>query len=291
MIVMDGVVVLEDKIKEFKSMLLESIKDEKILISIKNSLNNIKNIDKFVNSEENKNEVNNELQKDYKEKYEMLELEYKKLLEKLEIVKQKNKIFKEENNQLLDELEKTKKLYTDQIQELEKEHKLKLIEYESKQNEILLINGKLQNELLDLNNQFKDIRVAYHIYIELEENIKNQLDGIFKGRNIEKFLYCGIQYKSIEALWEYMKILSINGQIKSLDKLNNIFKNLINAYNNIYERPLYKIQEVNIGELFDEDKFIRGYNSKINGNIQEVYIKGYINLNTNNIVKKSVVRV
>lgn len=226
---------------EFKEMLIEALKDEKILTDIENILN----------------------------------------------IKRKNaeqSIKIKENNNL-------KEMDSIQLKELEDNYKLKLKQFEERENALKLINNKLKNDISNFKNEFKDIRLAYSIYLGLHESIKGQLDGIFKGRDIEKFLYCGVQYKNIEALWEYMKILSVNGKNENLIQLNNIFKHLLNTYNQIYEKPLYEIQKVEIGETFDEDKFIRGYSSKINGNIQEVYVNGYINLNTNNIVKKSVVRV
>ena len=59
----------------------------------------------------------------------------------------------------------------------------------------------------------------------------------------------------------------------------------------IYNEPIYKIQDVSIDDEFDEEKFIRGYNSKISGMVSDINLLGYINVVTGKIVKKSVVRV
>lgn len=292
---MGGAILLVNNMNEFNEMLLEALKDEKIVEAIENIFN-IKrsNLEKSIKIEENIIDINNSVE----DKYNGMIEKNKELTYKIENINSENRNLKDKNIELLENLSNSKELHKIQVKELESNYKLKLRELEERENNLKSINIELKNQVSNLNNQvmnlkneFKDIRIAYSVYVDLEESIKKQLDGIFKERSIENFLYCGVQYKSIESLWEYIKILSINGKIENLIELNNIFIHLFNAHNKIYKTPLYKMQEVKIGQIFDEDKFTRGYNSKINGAIQEIYVNGYINLNTNSIVKKSVVRV
>lgn len=148
-----------------------------------------------------------------------------------------------------------------------------------------------KNEINTLNSQFSSIKKSYDLFLSLQNDIRYDIASILKGEEIENFVYAGVQYKNIEAIWEYAKNRSVNGQIDDLDKLQNIIANFLDAYNMIYNEPIYKIQDVGIGDEFDEEKFIRGYNSKISGMISEINLLGYVNVITGKTVKKSVVRV
>lgn len=148
-----------------------------------------------------------------------------------------------------------------------------------------------ETKINKLNSQFSSIKKSYALFLNLENDIKNDMAAILKGNKIENFVYAGVQYKNIEAIWEYAKNRAVNGQIDGLDKLQNIIINFLDAYNMIYNEPIYKIQDVSIGDEFDEEKLIRGYNSKISGMVSDINLLGYVNVVTGKIVKKSVVRV
>lgn len=173
------------------------------------------------------------------------------------------------------------------ISSLELDNKNLNIENKKLKDDLNTFTRKLQTK----SNEFKDIKDVYKIYTQLPSNIKTELKGIFKQENIEVFIYCGVQYNNIESLWEYMKIRIANNQKELSTELYNIFEFFLNAYNKIYDKPVYKIQNVEIGKEFDNDLYIRGYKSKVNGKIISVELKGYINMNTNKIIKKSMVIV
>ncbi|ETI96607.1 MAG: hypothetical protein Q617_SPSC00043G0002, partial [Streptococcus sp. DORA_10] len=150
---------------------------------------------------------------------------------------------------------------------------------------------KYKKEISLLQNEFSSIKKAYNLFLNMDNTIKNDISEILKGDSIENFVYAGVQYKNIEAIWEYAKTRAIYGQFEDLEKIEEIIKKLLEAHNKIYKSSLYEMQEVNIGEEIDEEKFIRGYESKLRGSISHIDLLGYINLATGRIVKKSVVRV
>lgn len=161
------------------------------------------------------------------------------------------------------------------------------IELEEKQNVIL----SQQSEISSLQSEFSSIKESYNLFLSLNDEIKNDMISILRGDKIENFVYAGVQYKNIESIWEYAKNRAINGQLEDLDKLEKIIMNFLDAYNMTYNSPLYEVQIVENGDDFDEEKFIRGYESRITGVISGVDLLGYVNLINGKIIKKSVVRI
>ncbi|MCK8826591.1 hypothetical protein MWH25_02355 [Natroniella acetigena] len=147
-----------------------------------------------------------------------------------------------------------------------------------------------QEEIRRLKDRFKGVGDIYKVYLNLSSGNKSSLQGIFKGDSIEEFIYCGVQYDNLESLWEYIKREVIEDKNSEINKLDQIFTYFFAAHNRIYDSPLYKRQEVKVGESIDEDKHIRGRDSKVIGEIKEVLFRGYINLKTDRVIKKSVVR-
>ena len=191
---------------------------------------------------------------------------------------------------LEDEVETNSERYRDEVfrrQELDLQVRDLNEKNEEKDEKI----SSQKSEINALNSQFSSIKKSYRLFLSLENDVKSDIVAILKGDKIENFVYSGVQYKNIEAICEYAKNRAVNGQIDDLDKLQNIIENFLDAYNMIYNEPIYKIQDVGIGDEFDEEKFIRGYNSKISGMVSDINLLGYVNVVTGKIVKKSVVRV
>ena len=148
-----------------------------------------------------------------------------------------------------------------------------------------------KSEIKDLQSEFSSIKESYNLFLSLNDEIKEDMISILRGDKIENFVYAGVQYKNIESIWEYAKNRAINGQFEDLDKLQRIIINFLDAYNMIYNSPLYEVQRVENGDDFDEERFIRGYESRITGVISGVDLLGYVNLVNGKIIKKSVVRI
>lgn len=302
---------------------IEKLKEK--ILSLKNENNDLKNKIENLNQEKSDLIEKQSYIEIYKKKIEDLEdkqnklsqenREYESILlkkdEEIEILKNKNKSIeydfyelktnyknlstehknlKDINKNLEDENKINSERYHEEVyrrQTLDLKVR-ELNELNQEKEDIILLK---QNEITKLSSQFSSIKKSYNLFLNLETEIKDDIVAILKGNKIENFVYAGVQYKNIEAIWEYAKNRAVNRQIDDLDKLQNIVANFLDAYNMIYNEPIYKIQDVSIGDEFDEEKFIRGYNSKISGMISDIDLVGYVNLITGKIVKKSVVRV
>ncbi len=161
---------------------------------------------------------------------------------------------------------------------------------QARQKQLELENKQLQKDKELLKNAQKEF-VYYEKFLNLSSQTKDSLKNILKSENIITFISFGVQAKNIENFWDY-----INNELKegkNIDIKNLIeifyflFKNYTNANSNIYE-----LQDVNIGDEFDYQRFLM-HNSSTNtsGNIKEVILRGIVNSKTKEIKRKSIVRI
>ena len=253
--------------------------------------------DKYVKQIENLNIENKEL---VREKDRLLK-EINSLRQEVKDLKNKQN----DKNKHLNELKQTNEDLREKLTILENKHnKVEAnMKYSLEKKDEDLYNKKIeliekdkrilqqQSEIKELQYEFSSIKESYNLFLSLNDEIKEDMVSILRGDKIENFVYAGVQYKNIESIWEYAKNRAINGQLEDLDKLEKIIMNFLDAYNMTYNSPLYEVQRVENGDDFDEEKFIRGYESRITGVISGVDLLGYVNLVNGKIIKKSVVRI
>ncbi len=307
---------LDSKDKEFKEQLLKALKDDDILFEIKKiieSKDEIKEPIKQSYSSSSDYLTLREL-KDLKEKKSILDNENNNLKKENQDLKQKNTQFDNENNNLKREIQgKTSEIQSLQMSlgseknkniEFKKEIDNKSTELntikKNHEKEINLLKGDidlLKNEFSKLNNEndklqsqnnylsqrFRETEYIYNLFLNLPREQKNSLEGIFKGETIEEFLCFGVQYKNISLLWDFIKTFAIDG--KDINDLNKIFLFLFEKLAKVY--PALELQNVSIGDKFDDEQHIRGYNSKQSGYITKISLIGFTN--DSDPVKQSVV--
>ena len=137
-------------------------------------------------------------------------------------------------------------------------------ELEEKINHLEIENIRLNREKIELekeNSIFKEslkkeeeknryfeknIGEALEIYQKynlIDGELKNELREIFKGNSFQEFIFCGVQLKNIELLWEISKN-SIFDNNKDSKKVADIFHYFFNAINRTYEKPVYRFLEI-----------------------------------------------
>ena len=109
------------------------------------------------------------------------------------------------------------------------------------QQELLTVKEALQkaeksrDEYRSKYLQFKAIfqkqTHAFYLYQHLTDQSKDELSGIFKGKNFEAFLACGVQPANIDALWEYARQAALAGSLEDVELLNQIIAYFVNLYN------------------------------------------------------------
>lgn len=149
---------------------------------------------------------------------------------------------------------------------------------------------KENNTLRALAVNFQKPLSLYQKYTALDNGLKRNLAGIISDQDPLAFISSLSRYENLESLWEYIKYLIGNGNGEEVPVLKEIFEFFFLLMNNSSEKAAYALSEVKIGSRYDDDLHIRGYHSAAQGTVREVQLPGYYAVNTDQIIKKSVVR-
>ncbi|OOF11041.1 hypothetical protein BZG82_05350, partial [Salinivibrio sp. PR5] len=88
--------------------------------------------------------------------------------------------------------------------------------------------------------------------------------------------------------WDYIKNEVVKGDNADIDRVIKMFDALFERF--ILAYPMFAFQEVTKGIEFDTQQHIKHNTSKnTSGPIQHVLLRGYVNTNTNKVIKPSVV--
>lgn len=160
---------------------------------------------------------------------------------------------------------------------------------QTKMEKMEISNNALNDEIEFYKKNFSNELETYKLYTRLSNETKSSLKGIFKDDSMSGFLVCGVQENNINSFWDYIKNEIIEDNNSDIEKLVLIFTFLFDKFMMAY--PIYKIQNVNIGDEFDALEQIKYSNALVSGKISEVLLKGWINTKTSNIIRKSVVKI
>ncbi len=188
-----------------------------------------------------------------------------------------------EKNQLLIDFQTIELVNNQNVEKLQKD----LSTLEASQEELINENIYYKNLVLSYEEKY----FIFEKFIHLPEEIKKVLSGIFKKEEYENFIVCGCQRENIDALWETIMFRIMSSNYDHTETLIEILLYFIKLYNSISDRPTLKIQDVENFEEFDSSIHIRNPESKTSGKIIEVILPGYVIVATDNIVKKSIVKV
>lgn len=201
-------------------------------------------------------------------------------------------------NKLKDDLQQSEKnieVLQQRFKSLTSELEDRNKEYNKTVDERNKLKSKLfeaQNELKKINDTVARYHDIYKKFQNLEPDTRLSLKGIFKGEgDLWKFIFCGILPENIEALWGLCSNKALNGELSELDKLKSIFDFFFGIYNTLHDTPPFHRQIIQIGMVFDGDKYTRSSDGKVAGKISEIILPGYEHSCSGKIVKKSIVKI
>lgn len=139
-------------------------------------------------------------------------------------------------------------------------------------------------------NGFRQLDTYYRMYLQLGQEVHEDLTRVLSAKSPEAFLCWGVQWGNIEALWAFLDINLSLGKYDSdiLDVLSKIFDYLFEQYREINGN--YERLDTKAGDDFDEDFHKRSGDSLVAGRISQVLLRGYRGI-ANKKIKKSVVRI
>lgn len=217
--------------------------------------------------------------------------ENKSLKKQLESIRSDNNQLKQKNKSLEQELkEGVNEIYTLKNTLLEKE---KIIAaHDAETGELNSQIKAFHDELLKYKRSIGDLVLLYEKYLKLSANTKERLSNIICSDNLIGFIVSCSDFKNLEELWDYNKSLIMSGSNNNeLTVLKEVFDIFFKAYNSSSKNPRYAYDDTKENDLFDDDLHVKAKNSKVQGKISAVLLRGYRSAVTSNPIKKSVVMV
>lgn len=230
-----------------------------------------------------------------KEKFN-LEQKQKSLEENLETVneekcklEQKNDDLIVDNTKLCDKKEQVEKKLNECEKNLNKANEI----IDSMQQEIKEAQ-KQKSRLEYFSNGYGEIDSMYEIYQQLNEDIRDELQGIFGNADTPVMFFCNaLQENHLDNFWDYISNKINSGKIdRNIEKsLCKLFDFCFDMVNNSQQKSLYKRLQVQKGFDFDNTYMIKTTDSSQLGNVKEVKLAGYVYTLSNKIVRRSLVQV
>lgn len=298
---------------DLSKIMLDSMKKivEQKKVSASNIISNGSEVDSVVGK------ISNYPLEDFKNQYKFLDFKYRELeikYKELEGVHKdlhlQNLIKKEENEKLINELNDLKNEYDailKQNTELSNEYNNLSTRYDNCQNEkdsvyaeftqleIILKKKKKENKILTdiLNNTFAKGRELLQVLIKLPKEYRNYLESEIIFDSLESFIISStLSFRTLLRIWEaaYDAIVT-NEDLESFNILWSYFEYTCYLYNIGRQDDVMEISDIQVGDSYDARDVSADPTSAPRGKIQHIYIRGFVNKNTEEKIAKSYVHV
>ncbi len=152
---------------------------------------------------------------------------------------------------------------------------------------------RLEENNIELGQPFNKLRLIYKQWLNDSPSLQNRVGNIIKSGSFEHFVVSSVQYDSLLGLWDFAQGEIQSAKMTEADRalLTRIIEEGMNAYNIIYEQPLFQIYHVAVGNSFDEDTMSRAGGSKPSGAVNALLLPGILNVRTGKWIRKSFVTV
>lgn len=161
---------------------------------------------------------------------------------------------------------------------------------EQRKNALEKANRTLQEQLAE---RFARGWELFEQYPNVSEHTRQILhNGVFtQEASFMSFICGGAQPTSLEKLWEALRDCIMRGEQSDAEILWDIFEYCLELVNASRTQAKYEILAVEEGDSFDPDCHTEGPDSKAQGTVRTIYLRGYRNTYGDKIMKKSIVQV
>ncbi len=140
--------------------------------------------------------------------------------------------------------------------------------------------------------RFEKPLVYLERYHSLSDGVKEGLSNVICDKNVILFVASAASPEALRAVWNYVRdMLGDRTAGAEIGTLKEIFDYFFDIYNSSLAEPVYKRDEVEIGDDLDDDRHDRGAGSATSGRITQVLLRGYQSIHTGKIQCRSVVKV
>lgn len=210
----------------------------------------------------------------------------RKLKNVIDTLRGKNRELNERNEALTREAgqyEAAVKKLQENIQSLQNE-----LEIQKKKS--LALENEAEEKEEALQSRFAAGYACFMAYQGLDEECRRNLSGVIRhGEDFESFICCLAQSRALEKIWDEMLACVMDGRQDSVDILDDVFNYSMGLINKTLSQPYYERLSVPEGAPFDSDLERLVPDSPNQGQVQAVYLEGFRNRYSHQIIRKSLV--
>lgn len=155
-------------------------------------------------------------------------------------------------------------------------------------------NRSLEAEVIEkdqlLQSRFCEGYQCFLAFQKLDGDCRENLSGVIRhGEDFESFICCLAQSRTLEKIWDEMLACVMNGSQDSVDILDDIFNYSMSLINKTLSQPYYERLSVQEGAPYDTDLERLVPDSPNQGQVQDVYLEGFRNRYSHQVIRKSLV--
>lgn len=195
-----------------------------------------------------------------------------------------NRFFKEGNASLAKELRETKENAQREIASLK--NNIKKLKEEKSETQ------KKMEDLKKALKPYEDNITMYETYHGLSLKTRKALSSVINTKTPIVFIASCSDPDHLKSVWNYTKTLLWDDNSENeIDLLKKTITYMMEIINSVGAVPLYEPIVSEPGRKYKDESHCKGPGSKSAGTIQQVLLEGYRQINTGNIICKSVVIV
>lgn len=195
-----------------------------------------------------------------------------------------NRFFKEGNASLAKELRKTKENAQREIASLQ--NNIKKLKEEKSETQ------KKMEDLKKALKPYEDNITMYETYHRLSPKTRKALSSVINTKTPIVFIASCSDPDHLKSVWNYTKTLLWDDNSENeIDLLKKTITYMMEIINSVGAVPLYELIVSEPGRKYKDESHCKGPGSKSAGTIQQVLLEGYRQINTGNVICKSVVIV
>ncbi len=181
----------------------------------------------------------------------------------------------------------------DKLGELQEQYRASALDVKNLRAQVHDYYLKNDELMKNLQQRFSDGWELFELYQKLTPTVRQILkSGVFvNDKDFTSFICCAAQTDSLTKVWDVAKDSLLNGQKDDAEIIRKIFEYCLTLVNASKVRLKYEYVAVKEGDRFDANTHEKTEDSKEQGKVSHVYLKGFCNTYSGDILRKSLVSV
>lgn len=231
-------------------------------------------------------------EKNYSEEIRKLETQNNALMKQIQY---QGEISKQEKLELVEKNQKFQRSISqleDQLYHIQNENAELQKQLEMNKNDQQKLQKQLRDKERQLQTRFGNGYDCFMAFQQLNPACKSRISVfLYHPESFEDFICCLAQVKNLDKIWDVLFDCIMDGEQQNAEILDVLFDYALELVNRTLSEANFVRLETHKGERYDTDFHRLIPNSGNQGLIQEVYLQGYRNIYSQQVLRKSLVSV